>query len=271
MTIAKAVVLARGLGTRMRQADASAVLDDAQERAANTGDKTMMPFGAPFLDFVLSGLADAGFDHACLIVGPEQRATRHRYEIENRPTRIQVSFALQAQALGTADAVVAAEPFAGRDPFVIVNGDNYYPLAVLRALRESSGPAVAGFARDALVRQGNFDAARLNRFAILRSNERGDLVDIVEKPDETTVAAAGPGALISMNCWAVDTRIFRACADVAQSARGELELPDAVRVAVAKYGVVFRVLPFSLPVFDLSNRADVQSMARALASIRPRL
>ena len=36
-----------------------------------------------------------------------------------------------------------------------------------------------------------------------------------------------------MNCWRFDARIFDACRDVPRSARGELELPEAVGLAVA--------------------------------------
>jgi glucose-1-phosphate thymidylyltransferase len=57
----KAAVLARGLGTRMRQADSAARLDAEQEAIAQTGLKAMIPIGRPFLDYVLSGLADADY------------------------------------------------------------------------------------------------------------------------------------------------------------------------------------------------------------------
>ncbi|HEV8118010.1 MAG TPA: nucleotidyltransferase family protein, partial [Thermoanaerobaculia bacterium] len=69
----RAVVLARGLGTRMRRPDGTAALDPAQAAAAASGVKAMISFGAgrPFLDYVLSGLADARIDEACLVIGPE--------------------------------------------------------------------------------------------------------------------------------------------------------------------------------------------------------
>ena len=53
--IRKAVILARGLGTRMRKADTGAALDSAQQAAADSGLKAMIPVGRPFLDYVLSG------------------------------------------------------------------------------------------------------------------------------------------------------------------------------------------------------------------------
>jgi len=108
-----AVILARGLGTRMRRADDGAPLDDDQARVAESGLKAMIPIGRPFLDYVLSGLADAGLAEACLVIGPEHGAAREYYGSTAVPARIRVGFAVQEQPLGTADAVAAA-----RDPGV---------------------------------------------------------------------------------------------------------------------------------------------------------
>ena len=50
----KAVVLARGLGTRMRREDGRAALNPRQEEVAATGVKALIPLERPFLDYVLS-------------------------------------------------------------------------------------------------------------------------------------------------------------------------------------------------------------------------
>ena len=101
----KAVVLARGLGTRMR--DASTSLPVEQAAVAETGVKGLIPVaGKPFLDYALSALADAGFCDVCLVIGPEHRAVRERYERSARPRRLRISFAIQARPLGTADAAL---------------------------------------------------------------------------------------------------------------------------------------------------------------------
>ena len=76
------------------------------------------------------------------------------------------------------------------------------------------------------------DAARLDRFALIRRNDRGDLADLIEKPDRTLLAAAGPEALISMNCWRLAPPIFEACRKIPLSPRGELELTDAVQYTI---------------------------------------
>ena len=75
----RAVVMARGLGTRMRAGADAAALDPAQAAAADAGLKAMMPFGRPFLDFVLHDLAEAGIREVALVLGPEHDVVREYY------------------------------------------------------------------------------------------------------------------------------------------------------------------------------------------------
>src|SRR5579864_4689160 len=139
--IRKAVILARGLGKRMRSPDATAQLAADQMRAADAGMKAMIPIGRPFLDYVLSALADAGFVQICLVVGPEHKAIREYYQGIS-PRRIEISFAIQEKPLGTANALLAAKQFAGHEEFVVLNSDNYYPVEVFRALRTLGEPEI---------------------------------------------------------------------------------------------------------------------------------
>ena len=115
--ITRAVILARGLGTRMRREDAGAQVDAEQAAVADTGVKAMIPVGRPFLDFALSALADAGIEEVCLVVAPEHDLLRDRYTRELPVQRVRLHFAVQEAPRGTADAVLAAEDFGpGRPP-----------------------------------------------------------------------------------------------------------------------------------------------------------
>lgn len=268
--ISKAVVLARGLGTRMRQRDDGAVHDPMQARVADSGLKAMIPIGRPFLDYVLSALADAGIAEVCLVIGPEHTVVRAHYE-RLQPSRLAISFAEQVEPRGTADAVVAARAFAGDDPFLVLNGDNYYPVDALATMTTCGTPALAAFHREALVGGGDIDAERVRHFALLRISADGVLDDIVEKPDEATSAAFGDDVFVSMNLWAFDRDIFEACRRVAPSPRGELELPQAVRLAMSTMGMRVRAVPIRLPVLDLSRRADIARVAARLAGVAVRL
>ena len=263
----KAVVLARGLGTRMRRDDAATPLTPAQAAVADTGMKGMIPVGRPFLDYVLAALADAGFTDVCLVIGPEHQAIREHYTRAVVPRRLRLGFAIQWEPLGTADAVRAAARFVGQEPFLVLNADNYYPPEVLAALRRAPPPATLGFARDGLLRDGQIPPERIARYALLDVGPGGVLRRIVEKPDDATARALG-GAPVSMNCWLLTPALLEACRRVPPSPRGELELPLAVQYAVDVMGVRVRVLPVDAPVLDLSHRADIPAVAARLEGVQ---
>jgi len=260
-TTSRALVLARGLGTRMQRADPGASLTPEQQRAADAGCKTLMPIGGrPFLDYVLSALADAGVTRAGLVVAPDHAAVAAHYAA-TPPARVDLSFVVQPDALGTANAVAAAEPWTAGDPFLVVNGDNLYPVAALRDLAALDEPGLPAFDAADLVRTGNIPEARIRAFALVEIDGSGYLSRIVEKPGPTA-----PATHVSMNVWRFDARIFDACRLVPRSARGEYELPEAVALAVAR-GVRFRTLPARGPVLDLSHRADAGDVERRLAGV----
>lgn len=260
----KAVILARGLGKRMR-ATATAELTPDQARMAEHGIKAMIPIGRPFLDYCISALADAGCAEICLVIGPEHHVIREYYEALST-SRVSISVAVQQQPLGTADAVRAAIDFVGRDSFLVVNSDNYYPADALSLLRRLGASGVVGFERKALIENGNIDEDRLRNYAILRVNYKGELEQIEEKP--ATVDAM---ALISMNSWSFTPAIFEACAAIPPSARGEYEIPSAVQYAIDHLGEPFRVVPFRGGVLDLSVRSDIESVAQRLRDCTVRL
>ncbi|MEO7456763.1 MAG: nucleotidyltransferase family protein [Gemmatimonadaceae bacterium] len=271
MPTTKAVILARGLGTRMRRADGRAAVDASQASAADAGLKGMIPIGRPFLDYVISALADAGITDVCLVIGPDSDRMRAYYGGEVELTRVRMHFAVQQEPRGTADAVLAAESFAAGEHVLVLNSDNYYPVHTLRALRESGTAAVAVFERDALVRLGNVDAERVAKFSVVRIADDGSLAEIIEKPTDDEIASMGDEVFVGMNSWSLPPGIYDACRAVSPSPRGELELPQAVQLARDTMGVRFRVLRFHDGVPDLSSRADIATMRDALRGLEPRL
>jgi dTDP-glucose pyrophosphorylase len=275
MITARAIVLARGLGTRMRASDPATRLTPEQQRAADAGLKAMIPLnGRPFLDYILGSLADAGIGHVALVVSPDHQALRDYYSA-SPPERIRLDYVIQKSPLGTADAVRVAEPWVSGETFLAMNGDNLYPVPVLTQLAAMSEPALPVFERDDLLASSNIPAQRLRSFAFVDIDEQGYLTRIVEKPNKEVphkLPAQGgrtTASDISMNCWRFDQRIFQACREVPLSDRGEFELPEAVGVAV-RQGVRFRTFAARGPVLDLSTRADATDVAQRLAGIVPR-
>jgi dTDP-glucose pyrophosphorylase len=266
--VEKAVILARGLGTRMRKRDESAVLDRDQIAVASSGVKAMIPIGRPFLDYGLSALADAGYSRVCLVIGPEHQMVRDYYA-QSPPKRVRIEFAVQEKPLGTADAVLAAKEFAGEDFFLMLNSDNYYPQAALTSIRQLRQPGVALFERDPLIARSNIPEERVLKFAVAKVNGEGCLERIYEKPSEDVILKVGSPVYVSMNCWLFSPSIFKACLCISPSARGELELSDAVQYAVDILNEPFRVLTFQDSVLDLSSRSDIAAVAERLRGVNP--
>ena len=274
----KAVILARGLGSRMRKAASGVALTAEQSKAADAGVKAMISLdGRPFLDYVISALADAGFTEVCLVIGPEHDLIRDYYDgVAQR--RVRISYAVQAEPLGTANAVLAAEEFAGDDRVLVINSDNYYPTEALERirradpsratealalLREVPGSALVGFTREGMLASSNIPADRIAAFALATADASGNLAELVEKPDEATVRRLGSEAVISMNCWLCTPAIFPAARAIPKSARGEYEITDAVRHAIAG-GDPYHVVRAGFGVLDMSNRGDIASVVEAL-------
>jgi glucose-1-phosphate thymidylyltransferase len=278
----KLVVLARGLGTRMRRADNVTALDGQQAAVADAGIKALIPLAVggdgkdgsaaspprPFLDYVLSAAADAGYRHVCIIVGPEQEAIRRYYGGEVALERLTVDFACQPEPKGTANAVAAAEEFAGNDPFAVINSDNYYPVEALRGLRQQPGSALALFERDAMLTGSNVPADRIKGFAVAKIDGRGCLDQIFEKPNDAVLGSLPKPLWLSMNCWRFGPSIFEACRKIGPSPRGEYEIPDAVQYAMHHLGEVFYAVTIRAPVLDMTSRGDIGPVASLLAGTK---
>jgi len=270
-TIDKAVILARGLGTRMIKRNDAARLDARQAAVADTGIKALIPIDRPFLDYVLSVLAQAGYRRVCLVIGPEHRELRDYYGNQLKTKRLEISFAVQSQPLGTADAVLATEAFADGDDFVVINSDNYYPFEALSGLRQLNGAGAALFDRQSMFVGSNIPPERLRAFAVVKVSEDGYLQKIIEKPDEQTLRSLPEPTYVSMNCWRFSPVIFEACRRIGPSPRGELELPDAVQYAIDVLAERFKVITVRGAVLDLSYRSDVLPVARKLANVEVKL
>ena len=199
------------------------------------------------------------------MIGPEHDSVQDHYR--KHPTqRISVEFAVQEKPLGTANAVAGAESFVGRSPesdFVVINGDNLYPVSALEALRWLDGPGLIGFAPEALVEHGNIPIERIRAFSVVEVNPQGFLARIIEKPTAEQVADLGGSPLVSMNCWRLPPSIPSDCRNIESSPRGEFELPDAIERAMDR-GESFKVVRSTEGVLDLSQRADIAEISRRL-------
>jgi NDP-sugar pyrophosphorylase family protein len=109
-----AVVLAGGLGTRLR--------------GAYDGPKCMAPVrGRPFLEYVLYELRSCGFHRLILCVG-HKRDEIISYFKNGQGFGMEIHYAVEPELLGTAGALANASKLLTSDPILVLNGDSFFQL-----------------------------------------------------------------------------------------------------------------------------------------------
>ncbi len=201
--VKKAVLLAAGRGTRMRE-----LTDELP--------KPMIAVrGKPILQHIVEGLRDAGVTHFLIVVGYRADVVREFFGDGSR-FDVSVEYATQVVQDGTGRVVELAKEFAGTDSFILsygdilVNPDNYRALAA---------PGSAG----AMISvKKNEDVSKGGAVFV---NERFELTDLREKPQPGEPTSPWYNAGI----YTFRPSIFEFTARLQKSPRGEYELTDAIR------------------------------------------
>lgn len=219
MAAMKALILAGGAGTRLRP-------------ITHTSAKQLVPVAnKPILFYGLEEMARAGVREVGIIVGDTRDEIMAAVGDGSR-WGIDVTYIPQDAPLGLAHCVLIARDFLGDDEFVMYLGDNL--------LEQGLNKFVEGFVAD----RGDAAAQILlkqvpdpQRFGIAELDGDGNVVRLVEKPAEP----ASDLALVGV--YLFDRRIHEAVAAIDPSARGELEITDAIQWLVDQgYTVRQRVL-----------------------------
>ena len=199
----KALVLCGGKGTRLRPLTYSI-------------PKQLIPIAnRPVVHYVMDHLRDVDIREVGVIVAPET-AEQVKTALADNPWRFALSFILQDQPLGLAHTLLAARDFLGSDPFVMYLGDNLIGSG-LRSLLEQ-------------FRQESADAVLLlkavpdpRRFGVAVMDGAGRLSRLIEKPAEP------PSNLALVGVYVFSPVIHDAVRVIRPSARGELEITDAIQ------------------------------------------
>lgn len=202
--IDKAVLLAAGRGTRMR------------EMTADIPKPMLEVRGKPVLQHIVEGLRDAGVTELLIIVGYRAETVQNFFGDGSR-YKIGIQYAAQIVQDGTGRVIELAKNFVANGPFVLGYGDilvapkNYKRVLDL----PSDAEAFISVTRGEDVSKGG----------AVFVNERMELIDLREKtkPGEATSPWYNAGL------YAFRPSIFEFTAKLKPSPRGEYELTDAIR------------------------------------------
>ncbi len=205
----KGLILSGGKGTRLRP-------------ITHTSAKQLVPVAnKPVLFYGIEAMADAGIQEVGIVIAPETGAEIEEAVGDGSRFGVRISFIPQNEPLGLAHAVLTAEPFLGESPFVMYLGDNLLQGGIsdlVAAFREHSPDAL--ILLTPVPDPQNYGVAEL---APAPPGETGRVVRLVEKP----ARPATDLALVGVYMFAA--AIHAAARAIVPSARGELEITDAIQ------------------------------------------
>lgn len=201
----KGVILAAGKGTRLYPV--------TYEIA-----KPLLPLAnRPTIYYAFDRLKEMGVTDVCVVVGEMENEMRS-FLGDGSKEGVKLSFVRQTEPKGLAHAVGFAQEFVNREPFVLYLGDAIYGSG-FKAFADKF--ASSGCANLNIVKAVDDPS----RFGV--ANVDGDrIVKLVEKPKnpESNLAMAG--------LYFFGPQIWDVLPDLQPSARGELEITDAIQMLI---------------------------------------
>ena len=202
--VTKAVLLAAGRGTRMR------------ELTSDVPKPMLMVSGKPILQHIIEGMRSAGIKDVLLIVGWRAEVV-HEFFGDGTKFDVRLDYETQVVQDGTGRVVELARGFCGDAPFLLSYGDiliepsNYATLASPREDVE----AIVSVKRNEDVSKGG----------AVFVNDKFELVDLREKP----LPGEPTSPWYNAGVYTFRRSIFDFTARLERSPRGEFELTDAIR------------------------------------------
>jgi glucose-1-phosphate thymidylyltransferase len=224
----KGVILAGGSGTRLHP-------------LTKVTSKQLLPvFDKPMVYYPLTTLILAGVDEILLITRPEDAKSFRDLLGDGSQFRIQISYAEQEKPAGLAQAPLIAESFLEGQGFCLILGDNFlYGSGLgrkLQNLENATGATVFAY-----------QVKDPTQYGVVEIDSTGKPISIEEKPKESKSDLAIPGL------YFFDKHIVDICKNLKPSARGELEITDAIKEYMNKGELSVEILPLGTAWLDMGS------------------
>lgn len=203
----KGLVLSGGKGTRLRPFTYS-------------GAKQLVPVAnKPVLFYAIEDLVEAGITDIGVVVGDTRDQVMAAVGDGSR-FGARITYIKQEDPLGLAHAIKIAEPFLGKERFIMFLGDNF--------IRDGILPMADHFQRDDINSLIILSEVKNPQDFGIAESVDGRVVRLWEKPKEYK------SNLAVIGIYMFDHHVFEAVSKIKPSARGELEITDAIQYLIDK-------------------------------------
>lgn len=204
----KAIILAAGKGTRLRP-------------VTLTTPKPLVPVAnRPLIAYALDMLKGGGMEDVGIVVNSLDSPLVKRIG-DGKWLGVNVTYIVQEEQLGLAHAVGLCKEFVGDEPFAMFLGDNIFQDKMADLLRNFEASEYAG----AIALGEVPDPSRFGVGVI----ENGRVVQLLEKPKDPPSKYAVAGVYMFR-----PELVFDAISRITPSARGELEITDAIQLMISE-------------------------------------
>jgi glucose-1-phosphate thymidylyltransferase len=205
----KGLVLAGGAGTRLRP-------------LTYTGAKQLVPVAnKPVLHYVVENLVDADVRDLVVVISPETGSEVRASLGDGSRFGATIDYVVQSRPGGLAHAVLESRAALGDDDFCMFLGDNLIGTRVRAAV--SAFRAAPELAASVMLKE----VANPSAFGVAEVDAEGNVVSLVEKPREPRSNLALVGIYLFRSV------VHEAIARIRPSARGELEITDAISMLLS--------------------------------------
>lgn len=205
----KGIILAAGKGTRLYPMTLPVC-------------KPLLPvYDKPLIYYSVATLLQAGISDILIIIPPNEEETFRALLGDGSNLGIRISYAEQSVPRGIADAFLIGREFVGEDSVCLMLGDNIFhsadfPQRLQEVAQRKEGATVFGYY-----------VSDPRPFGVIEFNKDGEAISIEEKPAEPKSNYIIPGL------YFYDNAVLDIAANLAPSARGELEITDVNRAYLA--------------------------------------